>query len=138
MKTSESLPTITTEKSKSTTIEDNNSSDDEFDVTWERRAKQKARKEAASAPPPSVESPLKRTVHFSPSTTEPIDLIELDLDETTQDRLPQTKDQNNNNKQQTEIVNLDDDDDETTDTQSQITTVNIYILESTKNINLIF
>jgi len=129
MKTNQPLPIISTENPKSTSLEDNNSSDEEFDVTWERREKQKARKEAASAPPPSVESPLKRTVHFSPSTTEPIDLIELDLDETAQDGLLQTKDQNNNHQQQTEIVNLDDDDETTmpaTDTQSQITTVNIF------------
>jgi len=128
MKTNQPLPTTSTENPKSTSLEDNNSSDEEFDVAWERRAKQKARKEAASAPPPSVESPSKRIVRFSPSTTESIDLIELDLDETAQDGLLQTKDQNNNHQQQTEIVNLDDDETTmpATDTQSQITTVNIF------------
>jgi hypothetical protein len=70
-----------------------------------------------------VESPSRRSVRFSHSTNDPIDLIELDLDETTQDGLQQTKDQNNNTKQQTEIVHLDDDDDdETTGTQSLIIT----------------
>jgi hypothetical protein len=110
---------ISTEKPKLSSLNDDNSSDEEFDIAYERRAKQKARKEAASVPP--VESPSKRTVHFSSSiNNEPIDLIELDFDETTQDGLQQIKDQNNNNnKQQTEIVNLDDDDNETT-------TVNIF------------
>ena len=94
-------------------MDEENSSDEEFDIAWERRAKQKARKEATSAPP--IESPSKRTVHFSPSTTEPVDLIELDPDETARDSLPQTKDQNNNNdKQSTEVVQLDDDDDDET------------------------
>ena len=129
IKTSQSLPKISTENPASSSCIDNNSSDEEFDVAWERRAKNKARKEAVSAPP--IQTPSKRTVRFSPSTHEPIELIELDLDETTQDGLPQTKDQNNNSKQQTEVVNIgDDDDDETTmpatDAQSQITTVNIF------------
>ncbi|CAF1015687.1 unnamed protein product [Rotaria sp. Silwood1] len=130
--TNQSVPATSTEKSKPSVYFDNNnnnnnndSSDEEFDIAWERRAKQKARKEAATAPTTSVETPAKRTVRFSPSTyDEPIELIELDLDETTQDGLQQTKDQNNNNdKQQTEIVSLVDDDETTmpaTDTQSQI------------------
>jgi hypothetical protein len=82
-----------------------------------------------------VESPSRRSVRFSHSTNEPIDLIELDLDETTQDGLQQTKDQNNNTQQQTEIVHLDDDDDETTGTQSQIITVNRFIIEINSNLN---
>ncbi|CAF0872450.1 unnamed protein product [Rotaria sordida] len=134
----QSVAGTSTEKSKPPVSFDdnnnNNSSDEEFDIAWERRAKQKARKEPPAAPTSSIVSPAKRTVRFSPSTYEPVELIEIDLDETTQDGLQQTKDQNNNNnnnneKQQTEIVNLDDDDDddnETTmpaiDTQSQLAT----------------
>jgi hypothetical protein len=119
---------MSVEKPTSSSCIDNNSSDEEFDVAWERRAKQKARKEAESAPP-IQQSPSKRTVRFSPSTHETIDLIELDLDETTQDGLEQIKDQNNNSKQQTEVVNIDDDDETTMsaiDKPSQITTVNIF------------
>ncbi|CAF5138480.1 unnamed protein product, partial [Rotaria magnacalcarata] len=112
--------TSTTEKFKPPAACDNDSSDEEFDVAWERRAKQKARKE--TAPVPTVESPAKRTVRFALSADERIDVIELDFDETTQDGLQEAKDQNNNDdKEQTIVVNLDDD--ETTDTQSQITTV---------------
>ena len=110
------------EKPKPSPVDDeDNSSDEEFDVAWERRAKQKARKEAANAPPPPptppVESPPKRTVRFLTPTTEPSDLIELDLDldETAQDGLSHSKDQNNTNgRQHTEVVQLDDDDDDDT------------------------
>ncbi|CAF3799803.1 unnamed protein product [Rotaria socialis] len=120
--------TSTTEKLKPPATCDNDSSDEEFDVAWERRAKQKARKE--TAPAPTVESPAKRTVRFALSADEPIDVIELDFDETTQDGLQEAKDQNNNNdKEQTIVVNLDDDD-ETTDTQSQITTSSIALSSS--------
>ncbi|CAF2408408.1 unnamed protein product [Rotaria sp. Silwood2] len=136
----QSVSTTSTEKSKPSVYFDNNnnnnndSSDEEFDIAWERRAKQKARKETSSAPTTSVQSPSKRTVRFSPSTyDDPIEIIELDLDldldEAAQDGLQQTKDQNNNDKQQTEVVSLDDDDETTmpaTDTQNQIATVNIF------------
>ncbi|CAF0871287.1 unnamed protein product [Adineta steineri] len=133
LKTSQSLPAISTQKSA---CNDNDSSDEEFDVAWQRRAIQKARKEAAAAPPPPppppTETPAKRTVRFSPSTNEQVELIEIDLDEALQDDLQQIRDQNNNNRQQTEVVSIDDDDDDdddepiitTADTQSQITTVN--------------
>lgn len=89
------------EPPKSSAVEENNSSDEEFDVAWERRAKQKARKEAAYAPAPPVEA-LSTTDHPEP--------VELDFDETTQDSVPTAK----SDKQQTEIVELDDDDEEVT------------------------
>ena len=49
------------------------------------------------------------------STKDPDNHVEVDLDETTQDGLPVTKEQNTkSDKQQTEVVELDDDDDELT------------------------
>ncbi|CAF3963352.1 unnamed protein product, partial [Rotaria sp. Silwood1] len=141
--TTQSVPNIPIEKSKPRPPSNDDSSDEEFDVAWERRAKQKARKEAAAAPPPPppVESPTKRTVRFPPSVHDPIEVIELDLDETTEDGFQQTTDQNNSNKQSTDItapiINIDDDeatmpatqqtetDIQQTNNQSQITTVSI-------------
>ena len=94
----------TVEPPKSSLAEENNASDEEFDVAWERRAKSKARKEGTSAPPVEASS-----------TKDPDNHVEVDLDETTQDDLPVTKDQNTKGaKQQTEVVELDDDDDELT------------------------
>lgn len=125
-------PSVTsTEKPKPPETGDNDSSDEEFDVAYERRMKLKARKEAATvvAPPKPAVSPAKRTVRFALSTEEPVELIEIDLDETTQEQIQQTTDQNNN-KKQTEVVSIDDDDDDDTmpviDTQSLITMVNIF------------
>ncbi|CAM4988905.1 unnamed protein product, partial [Rotaria socialis] len=123
------------------------SSDEDFDVAWERRAKQKARKDASSVPhllPPPItifECQVKRTVRFPPSVHDPIEVIELDLDETTADEFSQAIDRNNNNanKRKIDIVSsiINIEEDETTmpatqqtqtDTsqainQSQITTV---------------
>ncbi|UJR32967.1 hypothetical protein I4U23_020430 [Adineta vaga] len=108
--------TISTEKPIRAAV-NNDSSDEEFDIAWERRAKLKARKEAATTVP--TETPSKRTVRFSPSTHEPVECINLDLDETTQDGISQIKDQNNNhNKQQTDIVHIDDDEETIIPTRS--------------------
>ncbi|UJR14189.1 hypothetical protein I4U23_001183 [Adineta vaga] len=83
------------------------SSDEEFDIAWERREKQKARKEAAAAtiapPPAPVESPTKRSVRFLRSVHDPVEVIELDLDETTEDRFKKTTVTSSG------VVNLDED-----------------------------
>ncbi|CAF3907016.1 unnamed protein product, partial [Rotaria magnacalcarata] len=124
------------------------SSDEEFDVAWERRVKQKARKDVSSVPhllPPPItifECQVKRTVRFPPSVHDPIEVIELDLDETTEDEFSQAIDRNNNNnanKQKIDavssVINIEEDettmpatqqtqtDLSQTINQSQITTV---------------
>ena len=124
------------QKEKSTEKNDD-SSDEEFDVAWLRRQKQKARKEEQTPKPkPIEETPAKRTVRFALSFDDTsIDVVELDVDETTMDNCEQSKDQNNNNQEQNDLVLsvIDCDENETRDstiketlnnhTQSQKTTV---------------
>ncbi|CAF1508877.1 unnamed protein product, partial [Adineta steineri] len=147
--TSQSLPSTPIEKPRWIPPPSNNddSSDEEFDVAWERREKQKARKEAAAAPPPPpppVESPTKRSVRFLPSVHDPIEVIELDLDETTEDGFELTADQNttptnNNNRQSNgsnnDVVNMGNDD-ETTMSASQQTEINTQQTTSESQITM--
>lgn len=104
--------------------DDDDSSDEEFDVAWQRRAKNRA---PPPAPPPAtpkpVETPGKRNVRFALSS----ELVEVD----DQDEPPfsQSKDQNNNRRRETEAVIsvIDIDDDENTmsinDSSSQLSTM---------------
>ncbi|CAF1445008.1 unnamed protein product [Adineta ricciae] len=120
IQTNQSLLTMSTGKLTTSGVDDD-SSDEEFDIAWERRVKQKARREAANT---AVEVPSKRTVRFSPSTYDPTEhRTSLDLDETIQDGSLQTRNPNSNHRtQQTEIISIDDDEnDETISKQNQTT-----------------
>ncbi|CAF4705195.1 unnamed protein product, partial [Rotaria socialis] len=100
--------------------------EDEDNLIWKpfgpkKSVSQITRKDASSVPhllPPPItifECQVKRTVRFPPSVHDPIEVIELDLDETTADEFSQAIDRNNNNANKrkidivSSIINIEED-----------------------------